>query len=68
MDLQTDDDKQCIPLKAYMSTRLGSHHTDGVNGHYVTSEWRVGQNKIIVERMRGMSCEIRIEPLTRDAQ
>ena len=40
LDLQTDDDKQCIPLKAYMTTQLGPHHTDGVNGHYVTSEWR----------------------------
>ena len=68
LDLQTDDDKQCIPLKAYMTTRLGPHHTDGVNGHYVTSEWKVGQNKITVERMRGISCEIRIEPLEWDAQ
>lgn len=62
LQLPTADDKRCEALRTYMIKRLGPHHTDGVNGMYVTTEWKVGKNQITVQQMRGINCEIRIEP------
>lgn len=63
----TADDKTCGALRTFMIKRLGPHHIDGVNGMYVTAEWKVGKNRITVQNMRGINCEIRIEPLEQDA-
>jgi hypothetical protein len=65
--LPTADDETCGALRTFMIKRLGPHHIDGVNGMYVTAEWKVGKNRITVQNMRGINCEVRIEPVEQDA-